>query len=108
MNKRQREAAERVMLKHILDTSPYLKKIVDDMVDNPPNDVKDAITPVLQAKFKEQRDIGILIGWSAFALRASKDIEKFTSIDEIKQYFIDEHNKTQEKLGVTDPTIEGD
>ena len=48
MTKAQREKAERLMLKQMLDNNPKLKQVIEALIDNPYPDIKDVITPVIQ------------------------------------------------------------
>ena len=97
-SKQAREKAERLMLKQTLESNPKLKEIIDNMIDNPNPTLKDAIQPELERALKKARMDGILIGWSAFALRAIENIKKMNSVEEILRYFEQESDKTRDKL----------
>lgn len=43
MTKAQREKQERLMLKHLLDTKPKYREIMDALIDNPDKELKDII-----------------------------------------------------------------
>lgn len=101
MTKAQREKAERLMLKQTLESNPKLKEIIDNMIDNPSPELKDAIQPIIQKKLEDARMQGILIGWNSFAIRAYDNIKNMETIEEVKSYLQEEHNKTEEKLKLT-------
>lgn len=46
----------------------------------------------------QARNIGIQIGWNAFAIRAIENIKDMNSADEIKAYFQAEADRTKDKL----------
>ena len=46
----------------------------------------------------QARNIGIQIGWNAFAIRAIENIKDMNSVDEIKAYFQAEADRTKNKL----------
>lgn len=100
MNKRQREAAERAMLKHMLDTNPDYKKIIDALIDNPNKELKDAIQPVIEAELKKTRMIGVNIGWQGAMIQAYEKVKDMNSVDEIKACLKGEADKIREKMGL--------
>lgn len=100
MNKRQREAAERAMLKHILDTKPKYKEIMDALIDNPNVELNDAIQPVIEEELKKARMIGVNIGFQGAMLQAYEKVKDMDSVDEIKACLKDEANKIREKMGL--------
>ena len=100
MNKRQREAAERVMLKHILDTNPKLKETVDNLIDNPNPELNDIVAGVINQKLTESQMRGIFIGWYAMAMSAIEHCKNMESAEDIKKYLESERNKAKEKLGL--------
>ena len=100
INKRQREAAERAMLKHMLDTKPKYKEIMDALIDNPDKELKDVIQPVIEEELKKARMIGVNIGWQGAMIQAYEKIKNMDSVDEIKTCLKDEANKIREKMGL--------
>lgn len=100
MNKRQREASERTMLKHILDTKPKYKEIMDALIDNPNVELNDAIQPVIEEELKKARMIGVNIGFQGAMLQAYEKVKDMQSADEIKACLKDEANKIREKMGL--------
>lgn len=100
MNKRQREASERAMLKHILDTKPKYKEIMDALIDNPNVELNDAIQPVIEEELKKARMIGVNIGFQGAMLQAYEKVKDMQSVDEIKACLKDEANKIREKMGL--------
>ena len=100
MNKRQREAAERAMLKHMLDTKPDYKKIIDALIDNPNKELKDAIQPVIEAELKKARMIGVNIGFQGAMIQAYEKVKDMQSIEEIKACLKSEADKVRDKLKI--------
>lgn len=100
INKRQRESAERAMLKHMLDTKPKYKEIMDALIDNPNKELKDVIQPVIEEELKKARMIGVNIGFQGAMIQAYEKIKKMDSVDEIKACLKDEANKIREKMGL--------
>lgn len=100
INKRQREAAERAMLKHILDTKPKYKEIMDALIDNPDKELKDAIQPVIEEELKKARMIGVNIGFQGAMIQAYEKVKDMQSVDEIKACLREEANKIREKMGL--------
>ena len=100
INKRQREAAERAMLKHILDTKPKYKEIMDTLIDNPNKELKDIIQPVIEDQLKASRAIGTEIGWQAAFIQAYEKVKDMQSVDEIKVCLKGEADKIREKMGL--------
>lgn len=66
--------------------------------------IEEKIKPTLEKelikKFNEIRQQGVLIGWNAFAIQASKNIENMTTVEEIKSYLKSEAEKTAKKLNI--------
>lgn len=100
MNKRQREAAERAMLKHMLDTKPDYKKIIDALIDNPNKELKDAIQPVIEAELKKARMIGVNIGFQGAMIQAYEKVKDMQSVEEIKACLKSEADKVRDKLKI--------
>lgn len=100
INKRQREAAERAMLKHMLDTKPKYKEIMDALIDNPNKELKDIIQPIIEDQLKTARAIGVNIGWQSAWLRAYDKVKDMQSVDEIKACLRSEADAVREKMGL--------
>lgn len=100
MNKRQREAAERAMLKHMLDTKPDYKKIIDALIDNPNKELKDAIQPVIEAELKKARMIGVNIGFQGAMIQVYEKVKNMQSVEEIKACLKSEADKVRDKLKI--------
>ena len=100
MTKAQREKQERLMLKHILDTKPKYKEIMDALIDNPEKELKDAIQPVLEDELKKARMIGVNIGFQGAMIQAYEKIKDMNSVDEIKACLKGEADKIREKMGL--------
>lgn len=98
MTKAQREKAERLMLKHMLDTNPKLKKFIDSLIDNPQPEIKDVVQPVITEKLLESRMIGVNIGWEGAMLSVYQKIQNMESVEEIKSLLRKEINAIVEKL----------
>ena len=100
MTKAQREKQERLMLKHILDTKPKYKEIMDALIDNPDKELKDAIQPVIEDKLKKIRAIGVNIGWQAAFIQAYEKVKDMQSVDEIKTCLRTEADTVRERMGL--------
>lgn len=98
INKRQREASERAMLKHILDTKPKYKEIMDALIDNPNKELKDIIQPVIEEQLKASRAIGTEIGWQAAFIQAYEKIKDMQTVDEIKACLRAEADSVRERM----------
>lgn len=100
INKRQREASERAMLKHILDTKPKYKEIMDALIDNPEKELKDVIQPVIEEELKKARMIGVNIGFQGAIIQAYEKIKDMNNTEEIKACLKGEANKIRERMGL--------
>lgn len=100
INKRQREAAERAMLKHMLDNNPKYKEIMDALIDNPNKELKDVIQPVIEEELKKARMIGENIGFQGAMIQAYEKIKDMNNVDEIKACLKNEADKIREKMGL--------
>lgn len=100
MTKREREKIEREKLKNILNDNPKIKEIIDDMIDNPREDLKDKIAPIIQNQLRKYEQQGIIIGWMGFAIQAIEHIKDMNSVDEIKEYFKNEAEKAKNRLSI--------
>lgn len=100
INKRQREAAQRVMLKHLLDTNPKLKKFIDALIDNPNKELKDIIQPVIEEELKKARMIGVNIGFQGAMIQAYEKIKNMNSVEEIKACLKVEADAVRERMGL--------
>lgn len=72
------------MLKHILDTKPKYKEIMDALIDKPDKELKDIIQPVIEEELKKARMIGVNIGFQGAMIQAYDRIKNMQSVDEIK------------------------
>lgn len=102
MTKAQREKAERLLLKQMLDTQPWLKRTMEAMVNNENVEIKDAIAPILEHKFREQRTTGILIGWIAAMQRTQEVVNNTTNYEDIKNYIEKEIKDIENRLNEND------
>lgn len=100
MTKAQREKAERLMLKHLIDNKPKYKEIMDALIDNPDKELKDVIQPVIEEELKKARMIGVNIGFQGAMIQAYEKVKDMQSVDEIKACLKDEANKIREKMGL--------
>lgn len=100
MNKRQREAAERNMLKYILDSKPEYKKIMDGLIDNPDKKLQDVIQPVIEEELKKARLTGIQIGWQTAFIQAYEKVKDMQDVEEIKTCLKGEADKVRDRLGL--------
>lgn len=100
MTKAQREKAERLMLKQILDTNPKLKKIIDALIDKPNVETKDIIQPVIEEELKKARMIGVNIGFQGAMLQAYEKIKNIENVDEVKVCLRAEADAVRERMGL--------
>ena len=100
MTKAQREKAERLMLKQMLDTNPKLKKFIDALIDKPNPELKDIVQPVIEEELKKSRMTGIQIGWQAAFIQAYEKIKDMQTADEIKDCLRGEVDAIQERMGL--------
>lgn len=100
MNKRQREAAERAMLKHMLDTNPKYKEIMDALIDNPNAELNDIIQPVIESELKNARMIGVNIGWQSAFIQAYEKIKDMQTVDEVKACLRAEADSIRKRMGL--------
>ena len=70
MTKAQREKAERLMLKQILDTNPKIKTFIDALIDKPNVETQDIIQPIIEEELKKARMIGVEIGFQGAMIQA--------------------------------------
>lgn len=88
------------MLKHILDTKPKYKEIMDVLIDNPNKELKDAIQPVIEEELKKARMIGVNIGFQSAMIQAYDKIKNMQSVDEIKDCLRAEADAVRERMGL--------
>lgn len=100
MTKAQREKAERLMLKHLIDTKPKYKEIMDALIDNPNKELKDVIQPVIEEELKKARMIGVEIGWQGAMIQAYEKIKDMQDIEEIKACLRNEAESIRERMGL--------
>lgn len=100
MTKAQREKAERLMLKQMLDTNPKLKKFIDALIDKPNPELKDIVQPVIEEELKKSRMTGIQIGWQAAFIQAYEKIKDRQTVDEIKACLRGEADAIRERMGL--------
>lgn len=102
MTKAQKQAAERAMLKQMLESNPQLKRQVDALInmDEKDRDTVEIVKQYLIPKFNEIRNQGVMIGWYSFAIRSIANIESMNTIDEVKNYLLNEATKAKERLGL--------
>lgn len=100
MTKAQKEKAERLMLKHLIDSKPKYKEIMDALIDNPNKELKDVIQPVIEEELKKARMTGVEIGWQSAMIQAHEKIKDMQDVDEIKACLKDEADKIREKMGL--------
>ena len=100
MTKAQREKAERLMLKQMLDTNPKLKKFIDALIDKPNTELKDIVQPVIEEELKKSRMTGIQIGWQAAFIQAYEKVKDMETADEIKACLRSEADAIRERMGL--------
>lgn len=100
MNKRQREAARRVQLQHMLDTHPEYIKFMDALIDNPKKNLNNTIQPVIEQELKKARMVGVEIGFQGAMLQAYQKVKNMQTIDEIKACLRAEADAVRERMGL--------
>lgn len=100
MTKAQREKAERLILKQMLDTNPKLKKFIDALIDKPNPELKDIVQPVIEEELKKSRMTGIQIGWQAAFIQAYEKVKGMETADEIKACLRGEADAIRERMGL--------
>lgn len=100
MTKAQREKAERLMLKQMLDANPKLKKFIDALIDKPNPELKDIVQPVIEEELKKSRTIGVNIGWQAAFIQAYEKVKNMQTVDEIKACLRTEADNVRERMGL--------
>lgn len=100
ITKKQREAAERAMLKHLIDTKPEYKKALDALIDNPNSELKDIIQPVIESELKKARMIGVEIGFQAAMIQAYEKVKDMNNVDEIKIRLRNEVDGVRKRMGL--------
>lgn len=88
------------MLKHMLDTNPKYKEIMDALIDNPEKELKDVIQPVIEEELKKARMIGVNIGFQGAIIQAYEKIKDMNNTEEIKACLKGEANKIRERMGL--------
>lgn len=88
------------MLKHIIDTKPKYKEIMDALIDNPNKELKDVIQPVIEDQLKASRAIGVNIGWQSAFIQAYDKIKDMQTVDEIKVCLRTEADAVRERMGL--------
>ena len=100
MTKAQREKAQRLMLKHLIDTKPKYKEIMDALIDNPDKELKDIIQPIIEEELKKARMIGVEIGFQGAMIQAYQKIKDMQTVDEIKACLRDEADAVRKRMGL--------
>ena len=100
ITKKQREAAERAMLKHLIDTKPKYKATLDALIDNPNPELKDIIQPIIESELKKARMIGVNIGWQGAMIQAYEKIKDMNNVDEIKTCLKNEADEVRKRMGL--------
>ena len=100
MTKAQREKAERLMLKHLIDNKPKYKEIMDALIDNPNKELKGVIQPVIEEELKKARMTGVEIGWQSAMIQAHEKIKDMQDVKEIKACLRNEAESVRERMGL--------
>ena len=88
------------MLKHILDTKPKYKEIMDALIDNPDKELKNIVQPVIEEELKKSRMIGVNIGFQSAMIRAYEKVKNIQTADEIKACLRAEADAVRERMGL--------
>lgn len=100
MTKAQREKAERLMLKQMLDTNPKLKQFIDALIDKPNVETQDIVKPIIEEELKKSRMIGVEIGFQGAMIQAYDKIKNMQSVDKIKACLRAEADSVRERMGL--------
>lgn len=100
MTKTQREKAERLLLKQMLDTNPKLKQMIDALIDKPNIEIKDIVQPIIEEELKKSRTIGINIGWQSAFIQAYQKVKDIQTADEIKNCLRAEADAVRKRMGL--------
>lgn len=100
MTKAQKEKAERLMLKHLIDNKPKYKEIMDALIDNPNKELKDVIQPVIEEELKKARMTGVEIGWQSAMIQAHGKIKDMQDVEEIKACLRNEAESIRKRMGL--------
>ena len=100
MTKAQREKAERLMLKHILDTNPKYKEIMDALIEKPNKELNDVVWPIIEEELKKARMIGVNIGFQSAMIQAYEKVKDMQTVDEIKACLRTEADAIRERMGL--------
>ena len=98
MTKAQREKAERLLLKQMLDSNPKLKEILDEVIKNSNPELKDVIQPIIEEELKKSRTMGINIGFLGATLTTYEKIKNMNTVDEVKECIRTQANEVRERL----------
>lgn len=98
VTKAQREKAERLMLKQMLDNNPKLKEVIDNLINLSNPELRDVIAPVIENQFKNVRMQGIMIGWISAWLNAYSKVKDLQTVDEIKALLRNESDKMRKQM----------
>lgn len=100
MTKAQREKAERLMLKQMLDTNPKLKQFIDALIDKQNVETQDIVKPIIEEELKKARMIGVEIGFQGAMIQEYEKIKDMNSTDEIKVCLRAEADAVRERMGL--------
>lgn len=100
MTKAQKEKAERLILKQMLENKPKLKQVIDGLIECPNPELKDMVQPVIEDELKKARAIGVNIGWQAAWLRAYEEVKDMNDVEQIKDRLREKADEIREKMGL--------
>ena len=88
------------MLKHILDTKPKYKEIMDALIDNPNKELKTFIQPIIEEELKKARMIGVNIGFQSAMLQAYEKVKNMQTVNEVKACLRAEADSIRKRMGL--------
>ena len=100
MTKAQREKAERLMLKQMLDTHPEWLKVIDTMIDNPNQETVEKVRKVIEPQLQKAMIIGTQIGWQSAFIQAYEKVKDMQTAVEIKNCLRGEADAIRERMGL--------
>lgn len=98
--KAQREKAERLLLKEMIERNPKLKAFLDASINNENPELVDVLKPVMQDHLEKARKQGIDIGFMAAYLGMYTKAKNCSTLDEVIDMLKHEADTIRAKLGL--------
>lgn len=98
--KAQREKAERLLLKGMIDRNPKLKEFLDANINNENPELVDALKPIMEDHLDRARKQGIDVGFMAAYLGMYAKAQNCSTLDEVIAMLKNEADAVRAKLGL--------